>query len=200
MNIQIYINKNTDTLNSKDCIYDEVKGLFNQTIELLNNIIRDISDKEFSMHVKVRWNKRADAFKFTPENYQLQNLIWNKAKIQLSSLKSIKILEPKVGDDISKYKRELINKVSHSYLQINMDKKDSNIINSSKSIRALNETSITLPEIDILDDNILNIIDIQYLANISKMLRNSIKIIGKWKTLQSLSRKVLIYGFRGKYK
>ena len=52
MNTQI-INKNTDTPNSNDCIYDEVKGLLNQTIELLNNIIRGISDKEFNMHVKV---------------------------------------------------------------------------------------------------------------------------------------------------
>ena len=141
------------------------------------------------MHVKVWWNKRADAFKFTPENYQLQNLIWNKTKMQLSSLKSIKTLETKVGDDISKHKREFINKVSQSYLQINMDKEDSNIINSSKSISALNETSITLPKIDILDDNIVNIIDIQYLTKISKMLRNSIKIIGKWKNSSKFIKK-----------
>ena len=141
------------------------------------------------MHVKVWWNKRADAFKFTPENYKLQNLIWNKTKMQLSSLKSIKILNTKVGDDISKYKRESINKVFQSYLQINMDKEDSNIINSSKSISALNETSTTLPKIDILDDNIANIIDIQYLTKISKMLRNSIKIIGKWKNTSKFIKK-----------
>ena len=141
------------------------------------------------MHVKVWWNKRADAFKFTSENYQLQNLIWNKTKMQLSSLKSIKILNTKVGDDISKHKSEFINKVSQSYLQINMDKEDSNIINSSKSISALNETSITLPKIDILDDNIANIIDIQYLTKISKMLRNSIKIIGKWKNTSKFIKK-----------
>ena len=62
--------------------------------------------------------------------------------MQLSTLKSIKILETKVGDDISKYKREFINKVSQSYLQINMDKEDSNIINSLKSISALNERQL----------------------------------------------------------
>ena len=109
--------------------------------------------------------------------------------MQLSSLKSIKILNTKVGDDISKHKSEFINKVSKSYLQINMDKEDSNIINSSKSISALNETSITLPKIDILDDNIENIIDIQYLTKISKMLRNSIKIIGKWKNTSKFIKK-----------
>ena len=54
--------------------------------------------------------------------------------MQLSSLKSIKILDTKVGDDISKNKREFINKVSQSYLQIIIDKEDSNIINSSESI------------------------------------------------------------------
>ena len=90
------INKNADTPNSSDCIYDEAKGLFNQTIELINNIITDISDKEFNMHVKVWWNKRTDAFKFTPDNYKLQNLIWNKTKMQLSSLKSIKILKQRL--------------------------------------------------------------------------------------------------------
>ena len=81
--------------------------------------------------------------------------------MQLPSLKSIKILDIKVGDDISKHKREFMNKISQFYLQINIDKEDSYIINSSKSISTLNETSITLPKIDILDDNIENIIDIQ---------------------------------------
>ena len=57
--------------------------------------------------------------------------------MQLSSLKSIKILETNVGEDILKHRREFFNKVSQSYLQINMDKEDSNIINSSKSISAL---------------------------------------------------------------
>ena len=85
------------------------------------------------------------------------------------------MLNTKVGDDISKHKREFINKVYQSYLQINMDKEDSNIINSSKSISALNETSITLPKIDILDDNIVNIIDIQYLTRYQKCFETQLK-------------------------
>ena len=48
------------------------------------------------------------------------------------------------------------------------------------SLSALNETSITLPKIDILGENITNIIDTQYWTKISKMIWNSIKIIGKW--------------------
>ena len=112
--------------------------------------------------------------------------------MQLSSLKSIKIIDTNATDDISKHKREFINKVSQFYQQINIDKEESSIINSSKLISALNETSITLQKIDIMDDNIANIIDIQDWTKISKLQRNLIKIIGKWKTLQSLSRKVFI--------
>ena len=86
-------------------------------------------------------------------------------------------------------KENLLIRYLNLIRQINIDKENSNIINSSKSISALNEMSITLPKIDILNDNITIIIDTQYWTKISKMQRNSIKIISKWKNISKFIKK-----------
>ena len=74
--------------------------MFKLAIESMSDIVKDISAKEFNTSVKVCWSKRANVFRFTTENQNIQKEFWNKTQMQLSSLKSKKTAEKKVSEDI----------------------------------------------------------------------------------------------------
>ena len=63
-------------------------------------IAKEILAKEFNTNVKVCWSKRANVFRFTTENQNIQKEFRNKTQMQLSSLKSMKTAEKMVSEDI----------------------------------------------------------------------------------------------------
>ena len=66
----------------------------------MSDIVKDISTKEFNTSVKVCWSKRANVFRFTTENQNIQKEFWNKTQMQLSSLKSKKTAEKNISEGI----------------------------------------------------------------------------------------------------
>ena len=74
--------------------------MFEQAIELIPDIVKNILAKEFNTSVKVCWNKRADAFRLTSENQKLQKDFFDKTRMQLYSIKSKKSEKKKVSEDI----------------------------------------------------------------------------------------------------
>ena len=155
----------------------------------MSDIVKDISAKEFNTSVKVCCSKRADVFRFTTENQNIQKEFWNKTQMQLSSLKSKKTSEKKVSEDIWNYKIKGVNKDFNSQISISSENKNLNVIDHSESVKIWNEIPNSLQKADILSSNISNIIPSQDLARISEMLSQSIKIIKSWKNTWKFVKK-----------
>ena len=155
----------------------------------MSDIVKDISAKEFNTSVKVCWSKRANVFRFTTENQNIQKEFWNKTQMQLSSLKSKKTAEKKVSEDIWNYKIKGVNKDFNSQISISSENKNLNVIDHSESVKIWNEIPNLFQKADILSSNFSNIIPSQDLARISEMLSQSIKIIKSWKNTWKFVKK-----------
>ena len=105
------IGKNTCKSISTDNTYSSVKDLFKLSMELMSDIVKDISAKEFNTSVKVCWSKRTNVFRLTTKNQKLQKVFWNKTQKQLSSLKSKKTDEKKVTMIYETIKSKLFIKI-----------------------------------------------------------------------------------------
>ena len=172
--------KNTWGSNSTDNTYTSVKSLFKQAIELMSDIVKDISAKEFNTSVNVCWSKRANIFRFTTVNQKLQKKLLNKTQIQISPLKSKKTVKKKVSKDIWSYKIKGFNKDFNSQPSISSENKNLKVIDHSVSDKIWNEMPNSFQKVDILSSNITSIIPSHDLARILEMLSQSIKIIKSW--------------------
>ena len=82
----------------------------------MSDIVKDFPTKKLNTSVKGCWRKRANVFKFTTENQNIQKELWNKTQMHFSSLKSKKTAEKKVSEDIWNYKIKGINKDFNSQI------------------------------------------------------------------------------------